>query len=134
MLSESNDLDSKGEDKPERRQSKRGPRLPQNDTPDTPEETPSASAKGGAWLGVGMEESDDGVVVTQTAEGSPAAKAGLEVNDVILRVGGKEVGSMGDVASRVRASSPGDKLKLTIKRDGKEKEIEVSLAASPLNK
>ena len=129
VLSESNDLRQNGDDsqaKP-RRQPRRAPAFP--DEPDVPETKPAAPAKGSVWLGVIMENTADGVTVSETVEDSPARKAGIELNDVITKIDGKPVGGTGDVANRVRQSSPGDKIKLTIKRDGKEKEIDVTLTA-----
>ena len=76
-----------------------------------------------------LQNSDDGVTVGSVAEGSPAAKAGLKTGDVITKLSGKGVGSTGDIISRVRESAPGDKLKLTIQRDGKEENLDVILAA-----
>ncbi len=99
--------------------------------PSVPDETdkPAEAPKGGAWLGVQLQDGDDGVTLGNVAENSPAAKAGLKSGDVITKLGGKGVGSTGDIISRVRDSAPGDKLKLTIERDGKEENIEVTLAA-----
>lgn len=90
---------------------------------------PAEPAKGGAWLGVQLADGDDGVTVGAVSEGSPAAKAGLKSGDVITKLSGKAVGSTGDIISRVRESAPGDKLKLTIQRDGKEENLDVTLAA-----
>ncbi|HWB01873.1 MAG TPA: trypsin-like peptidase domain-containing protein [Verrucomicrobiales bacterium] len=125
VLSDANDLGPKDEDKarPERRQS---PRIP--DEPVVPDE-PAAPAKGSVWLGIQMQNVDNGVAVVEIIEGSPAQKAGVELEDVILKVDGKAVGNTGDVASRVRSSAPGDKLKLTVKRGDSEKELDVTLAA-----
>ena len=63
------------------------------------------------------------------AEGSPAEKAGLKSGDIITKLSGKGIGSTGDIISRVRDSAPGDKLKFTIQRDGKDENLEVTLAA-----
>lgn len=109
------------------------PKLQKKDLkePAVPDEKdkPAEPAKGGAWLGVELQNSDDGVTVGSVAEGSPAAKAGLKTGDVITKLAGKGVGSTGDIISRVRESAPGDKLKLTIQRDGKEENLDVILAA-----
>src|SRR5262245_29297318 len=60
-----------------------------------------------------------GAQVSEVHRESPAAKAGIQVGDIIVSLGGKEVGSddLGDV---VRARAPGDKLEVVILR-GAEK-------------
>jgi serine protease Do len=131
VLSDANDLTPKENrgDRPQRKQGRRAPTVP-DDSDNTPEDTaPAAPAKGSVWLGIEMQDSDDGVIVSQTIEGSPAQKAGIELEDIITKVDGKAVTSMGDVRSRVLKGSPGDKLKLTIKRGNKEQELDVTLAA-----
>lgn len=124
LLSDPNDLTPKKDFLPKRQKKQPAePAVP--DEKDNPAEAP----KGGAWLGVALENGDDGVTVGNVAEGSPADKAGLKSGDVITKLSGKGIGSTGDIISRVRDSAPGDKLKLTIERDGKEENIEVTLAA-----
>ena len=69
--------------------------------------------------------SDDSPVIS----GSPADKAGLKEKDIIVKVDGKEVGKRGSVASLVGEHRPGDKITLEINRDGKTKNIDVTLKA-----
>jgi serine protease Do len=51
--------------------------------------------------------------------GSPAEKAGLRKGDIIVKVGSYEVGAGRSVSTLVGEFSPGDKIELTIIRDGK---------------
>jgi predicted metalloprotease with PDZ domain len=133
VLSDANDLRPKGDTKgkPDRNSAKRGPRLPEGaDAPDEPAPAPAPMpAKGSVWLGIEMQNTEEGVIVSQTIEGSPAQKGGLQLEDVITKVDGKSVGGTGDIISRVKASAPGDKLKLTVKRGEKEQDLEITLAA-----
>ncbi len=124
LLTDPDDLRPQKDEKPKLQ--KRKPKEPA--VPDETDE-PAEAPKGGARLGVTLQDGDGGVIVESVAENSPAAKAGLETGDVITKLGGKGVGSTGDIISRVRDSAPGDKLKLTIERDGKEENIDVTLAA-----
>ncbi len=98
-----------------------------------PAPTPSQEAptKNKVYLGVKLEAADngDGVQVVEVADGSPASKAGLELEDIILKVDGVRVEKNDDIVSKVLASKSGDKLKLTIKRGNAEKELEVTLAS-----
>ena len=66
--------------------------------------------------------------------GSPADKAGLKNGDVILKIDDQKIDDKNSLTSLVGQKSPGDKVKLTIYRDGKERSIEVSLTeASTVN-
>lgn len=60
--------------------------------------------------------------------GSPADKAGLKNGDVILKIDDQKIDDKNSLTSLVGQKSPGDKVKLTIYRDGKEQSIDVILA------
>ncbi len=68
-----------------------------------------------------------GALVNQMVEGSAAAKAGLEVGDVIRSVNGTEIVSSSDLPPLIGAMQPGSKVKLGILRDGKSRDITVTL-------
>ncbi len=59
-----------------------------------------------------------GAAVKAIAEDSPAAEAGLAINDIITHINGKEITGSSDVVSIVGDSAPGDVLKLTVYRKG----------------
>ena len=114
---------------------------------------------GKAWLGIegtklipgvaramGLPPERQGMLVESVFVGSPADRAGLrggykslqsEGNrvmiggDVIIAVDGAPVVTPEKLAGILAEVSPGDAVKLTMLRDGKEMEIEVKLAASP---
>jgi serine protease Do len=69
----------------------------------------------------------NGVIVTQVMKGGDADKAGLKAEDVIIAVNGDKVKSEQDVVYSVNDSRKGDKLVLTILRNGSKKEIELVL-------
>lgn len=69
-----------------------------------------------------------GVFVTDLLKDSPAQKAGVKPEDVILKVDGTEVGAGNQISAIVGSKRPGDKVKLTILRNGSEKEFTVTLA------
>lgn len=96
-----------------------------------PEERP-APAAGKVYLGATLDTlPSGGVQVVEVADGSPAEKAGLQLEDVITKTAGKDVGSTSDIVAQVRSAKPGDVLKLTVRRKGAEKEVDVTLAAAP---
>jgi Trypsin-like serine proteases, typically periplasmic, contain C-terminal PDZ domain len=56
-----------------------------------------------------------------------AAKAGVEMGDVIRSVNGSEINSSSDLPPLIGALPPGSRVKLGILRDGKQREITVTL-------
>ncbi|WP_444664783.1 S1C family serine protease [Cellulomonas sp. CW35] len=89
-----------------------------------------------AFLGVGLDDGTatvDGVtragaVVKQVNEGSPAAKAGLQVGDVVVGIDGKAVGGAESLTAYVRSYASGSSVTLTVVRDGKASDVDVTLA------
>ena len=124
LMADSNDL------RPKKRNNKSSGEKKPESKPEEPA-APAGPAKGDVWLGIKMDAAEDGALVSEIMDGSPAKKAGIELEDIITKIDGKAVGSTGDVASRVRAAAAGDKLKFTVKRGGKVQDIEVTLAARP---
>lgn len=90
-------------------------------TPDIAKEY-NLPVKKGAYI---YSEGDTKVVI----DGSPAAKAGIKSKDIITNVGDIDVGERGSVASLISEYSIGDKVQLTIIRDGKTITIDVTLEA-----
>ncbi|MET4224161.1 S1C family serine protease [Oerskovia enterophila] len=92
-----------------------------------------------AFLGVSMTDATataDGVTrrgaeVKQVSEGSPAAEAGLEVGDVIVAIDDTAVSGAESLTGFVRERATGDVVKLTVVRDGKAIDVDVTLAAKP---
>jgi serine protease Do len=95
---------------------------------------------GGAFLGVGAEDISKenmgrygmrevrGVGVTQVAKDSPAEKAGLKKDDVILRFDGESVTSTRKLTRLVSESSPDQTVRITISRGGGEQEVSATLS------
>ncbi len=80
----------------------------------------------GALILRGEDETDLAVL-----PGSPADKAGLRENDIILSIDGEDVTLDRQLSSMVRSRQPGDTLRLRIVRQGKEEEVEVTLEEQP---
>ena len=68
-----------------------------------------------------------GGVVTQVESDSPAAKAGLEIGDVITEVDGQKVNDAGELQVTIGQKEPGTKIELTVLRDGKRMTVPVTL-------
>lgn len=68
-----------------------------------------------------------GAAVRSVEEDSPAAKGGLEANDIITEVNGTAITSNSDLVSYVGEQAPGDELKLKVYRQGKTLDITVTI-------
>ncbi|MDT7543155.1 MAG: serine protease Do [Acidobacteriota bacterium] len=69
-----------------------------------------------------------GVGVTEVLENSPAAKAGLQKNDVILAFDGEQVSSAQKLQRLINESAPEHTARLVISRGGSERELTATLA------
>ena len=72
----------------------------------------------------------DGVYIDEVVKGGSADKAGLKKGDVLLAIDGVKMKNGSAVQVKVNSYHPGDKAKLTILRDGKEKTIDVTFQGS----
>ncbi len=73
----------------------------------------------------------DGVLVVEVVEGGPAANAGLNVGDVIVRIDRKRVRGVGDVYRALNYFEAGDEVEVHVVRNKTAKTIVVTLAAAP---
>jgi len=76
-------------------------------------------------------ETDRGVLVAGVDAGTPAAEAGLEQGDIIVRAGGTRTDATGDLLGLLRRVPPGETLELVIVRDGEEMTVRAELAERP---
>ena len=89
-----------------------------------------------AYLGVSLDtdsatadgEKRAGAKITSVEGGSPADKAGLKKGDVVIAIDGKTTSQGSALTGYVRQYSANDKVKLTVIRDSKKQDIEVTLA------
>ena len=68
-----------------------------------------------------------GVLVYGLSEGGAAIEAGIEINDVILKVENIEVNDVPELQEQIGKFKPGDKVKLIIRRDGETELLDVIL-------
>jgi len=122
-------------------------------------EQTQAGQTSGAWLGIAgqtitpeiaqamdLSENQPGVLVGQVQAGSPAEEAGLRgsympatINGQSLLVGGdiitalddQPVSRMEDLQGLIRQAEPGQKVTLTILRDGQQLQVPVTLGERP---
>lgn len=91
------------------------------------------------YLGVGIQSVDRqradalgldrpvGALVNRVEEGGAAARAGIEVGDVILEVDGRPIEIFSDLPPIVGSIRPGQEVRLKVSRWGKEKILKVTL-------
>jgi len=70
-----------------------------------------------------------GAVVSQVESGSPAAKAGMKVGDVISELDGQRVTDAGQLQVNVGQKRPGTTIKLGVQREGKNVTVPITLEA-----
>ena len=95
------------------------------------------------WLGVQIQDVDEGMakalrlkerngaIISQVIKNSPAEDAGVEEQDVIIAVGGVKVADSSNLKNLISSGRPDDKTKLTVIRDGHERNLIVTLGTRP---
>jgi len=71
----------------------------------------------------------EGALVVAVSDGGPAADAGIQENDIITKIDGEQVTSADGLIIALREHEVGDKVTLTVVRDSKEREVEVTLGS-----
>ena len=77
-----------------------------------------ASAKG--FLGIFLDKVDAGIIIRDVSRRSPASRAGLKVDDVILKLDEKSYSQLPDLIGAVGSHAPGEEVKLLVKRGDEE--------------
>lgn len=104
---------------------------------------PAAQFEAGGWLGLGIAEVTPekamqlklvpahGVMVSQVAEGSPAAKAGLKQDDIITEYNGQRVDEAVQFRRMVRETPVGHTVQMSIWRDAHAQTLSVEVGSYP---
>jgi 2-alkenal reductase len=83
------------------------------------------SPRQGAQLG--LPGGTGGIIVTQVVPGSPAAESGIRPNDIVTKVNDQVIDPQHPLQSVMVKFRPGDRVKLTLIRDGREQGVDVTL-------
>ena len=96
--------------------------------------------KGKPFLGISAGDSGyygknlpAGAYVSEVTEDSAAQKAGIQVGDVIVGLGDSVIGSQTDLQSALSAFKAGDKVRVTVYREGQYLKLELTLDERPRN-
>ena len=84
------------------------------------------------FLGVGLAARDDGgqgAIITNVQPGSPADKAGILIDDVVLAVDGEPIDGQAGLVAAIRDAEPGQTVKIEIFRGGERLVFEATLIA-----
>lgn len=80
-----------------------------------------------AWDAMMYKVSSTGVYIQSITSGSDAEKSGIRAGDRVVSVDGNKVVSSGDIKKVIQEKFPGDKVLITVVRNGREKTINVEL-------
>jgi len=80
-----------------------------------------------AYVGASGVNDEDGCRLTEVDEDSPAARAGLKVGDVVLKVNGRDIKVSAAFRRWVSEATPGDTLNLEIKRGDEVLSVKVRM-------
>ena len=70
-----------------------------------------------------------GVMIAYVENNSSADKGGLEIGDIITEINGNKISNVAYLRYELYKYNIGDTIKITIERDGKEKEISLKLSS-----
>lgn len=80
-----------------------------------------------ASLGVMIDDTDDGVVITDMIDGSAAGAAGLRRGDILLKINDKYIFTANGLINALTPFNPKETVKVRYIREGKEKSVNVTL-------
>jgi len=84
-----------------------------------------------AYVGVRIESVTGGARIVKIVSGSPAAKAGLKVGDVITAFDGKTVTSADELTAAVSAAKAGESVSVTVRSGDTTKHVSLTLGVQP---
>lgn len=105
----------------------------------------AAGPQDGPWLGLRVKDTpaalrdqldlaeDEGVLVDVVAPDGPAAKAGLKVNDLLLKLADRKLAMPQDLRDALKEHKAGDTVAIEVLSKGKRSTVEVTLGERPAN-
>jgi len=81
--------------------------------------------------GFGLPPGTKGALIQNVVPKGPAATAGIEAGDLVVKINGKPVESSGELTRLVALVAPGDKVAVTVLRKGSEKSFSFPVEQRP---
>jgi putative serine protease PepD len=83
------------------------------------------------YAGPGARVQDESATGDPVTAGGPAERAGVEPGDVIVAFDGRAVADSDDLIVAIRAKDVGDRVHVSLRRDGKLVDVTMTLQAAP---
>jgi putative serine protease PepD len=94
----------------------------------------NGDAAASGYLGVQLDSRTDGgsgALVSEVESGSPAAKAGIKVGDVVVAIDGEPITGPAGLVATIRDFTPGDSTEVSLVRDGDPADVTVVVGQRP---
>lgn len=106
--------------------------IPINQARRTAEELIKTGKSSYPILGVSVDTTytDGGALVSALTPGGPAEQAGIQEGDIIIDLGGRTITNSDELIVAIRDKAPGDKVSVTVKREGLTKVFKATLVAA----
>jgi hypothetical protein len=89
--------------------------------------TTEGALEGGPYLGIAVEDKENGIFIAEVAKGSPAAKSRLREGDQIVEINDREVRTVSVFYGMWSGVAPGEKVTFVLRRSGKLRTVKVRL-------
>ena len=86
------------------------------------------------YLGISLgtrEDGGSGAIIGEITPDSPAERAGVKEGDIVLSVDGQPITGETSLVAIIRDFAPGERITITVERDGKKKDLVATLVARP---
>jgi putative serine protease PepD len=106
--------------------------IPINQARRTAEELIKTGKSSYPILGISVDTSfsEGGAIVNGVTPGGPAAVAGIQEGDIIVKLGARTITNPDELIVAIRDNAPGDQVSITVKRDGVTKVVKATLVAA----
>jgi putative serine protease PepD len=91
-----------------------------------------------AWLGVQIgtptslsPSTPSGAEIGSVTTGGPAEDAGLQAGDIVTDIDGQSISDASALSTYINTKAPGDKISVTVQRNGQSEKVTVTLANRP---